>query len=73
MLFKLTDSPQKLDFKKIHGTLIILFYVSPSSHRLQKIFFFLLKHTHTHTHTEREREREREKERAAPIFMNCFV
>ena len=37
------DSPQKLKLEKIHGTLIILFYVSPSSPQLQRLFFFLLK------------------------------
>ena len=44
MLFLLADSPQKLKLEKIHGTLIILFYVSPSSPQLQTLF--LLKHTH---------------------------
>ena len=43
MLFLLTNSPQKLKLKKFRGTLIILFYVSPSSTQLQKFFFFLLK------------------------------
>ena len=37
-LFLSTDSPQKLKLEKIHGTLIILFYVSPSSPQLQKLF-----------------------------------
>ena len=31
MLFLLTDSHQKLKMEKVHGALIILFYVSPSS------------------------------------------
>ena len=44
MLFLFADSPQKLKLEKIHGTLIILFYVSPSSPQLQTLF--LLKHTH---------------------------
>ena len=35
MLFLLTDSLQKLKLEKIHGALIILFYVSPSSPPLQ--------------------------------------
>ena len=43
MLFLLTDSSQKLKLEKIHGTLIILFYVIPSSPQLQRLFFFLLK------------------------------
>ena len=45
MLFLLTDFPQKLILEKIHDTLIILFYVSPNSHQLQRLFIFLLKHT----------------------------
>ena len=47
MLSLLTDSPQKLKLKKIHGTLIILFYVSLSSPQLQ--IFFLLKTQKTTT------------------------
>ena len=43
-LFLLTDSTQKLKLEKIHGTLIILFYVSPGSPQLQRICFFLLKY-----------------------------
>ena len=35
ILFLLTDSPQKLKLEKIDGTLIILFYGSPSSPQLQ--------------------------------------
>ena len=31
MPFLLIDSPQKLKLKKVQGTLIILFYVSPGS------------------------------------------
>ena len=38
MLFLLTDSLQKLKLEKIHGALIILFYVSPSSPPLQSRF-----------------------------------
>ena len=45
MLFLLTDSPQKLKLEKIHGTSIILFYVSPSSPQLQRLFFFVIKNT----------------------------
>ena len=41
MLFLLTDSPQKLKLEKIHGTLIILFYVSLSSPKLQTFLFSL--------------------------------
>ena len=36
----LTD-PQKLKLEKIQDTLIILFYVSPSSPQLQRLFFFI--------------------------------
>ena len=43
MLFLLTDSPQKLKLEKIHDTLMILFYVSPSSPQLSRLFFLLLK------------------------------
>ena len=39
MLSLLTDSPHKLKLEKIHGTLIILFYVSLSSPQLQILFF----------------------------------
>ena len=35
MLFPLTGFPQKLKSEKVHGALIILFYVSPSSPQLQ--------------------------------------
>ena len=38
MLFLLTDFLQKLKLEKIHGALIILFYVSPSSPPLQSRF-----------------------------------
>ena len=48
MLFLLTDSPQKLNLEKIHDTLIILFYVSPNSLQLQRLFFFFVK-THKKT------------------------
>ena len=40
----LTDSPQKLKLENIHDTLIILFYVSPRSPQLQRLFFFYQKH-----------------------------
>ena len=39
MLSLLTDSSHKLKLEKIHGTLIILFYVSLSSPQLQILFF----------------------------------
>ena len=45
MLFLLTDVPPKLKLEKIHGTLIIFFYVSSRSPWLQKTFFFYKKHT----------------------------
>ena len=35
MLFLLTDSPQNLKLERVHGTLILLFYVSLSSSQLQ--------------------------------------
>ena len=38
MLFLLTDSPQKLKLEKVHGALIIIFYVGPSSPPLQSRF-----------------------------------
>ena len=38
MLFLLTDSPQELKLEKVHGTLIIMFYVNPSSLPLQFCF-----------------------------------
>ena len=38
MLSLLTDSPKKLKLEKIHGTPIILFYVSVSSPQLQSLF-----------------------------------
>ena len=34
----MTDSPQKLKLENVHGALIILFYVSPSSPPLQSQF-----------------------------------
>ena len=34
----MTDFPQKLKLEKVHGALIILFYVSPSSPPLQSRF-----------------------------------
>ena len=34
----MTNSHQKLILEKVHGALIILFYVSPSSHPLQSHF-----------------------------------
>ena len=39
MLFLLIDSPQKLKLEKIHGTLIILYYVSLSSPPFKDFFF----------------------------------
>ena len=45
MLFLLTDSPQKLNFKKVNGTLLIIFYVGPSSPQPQRIPFLLKTHT----------------------------
>ena len=44
MLFLLVDSPQKLQLKNIHDTLIILFYVRPRSPQLQRLLFFYWKH-----------------------------
>ena len=38
MLFLLTDFPQKLKLEKVHGALIILFYVNLSSSPLQFCF-----------------------------------
>ena len=38
MLFPLTGSPQKLKLEKVHGALIILFYISSSSPPLQSRF-----------------------------------
>ena len=41
MLFLLTDFPQKLKLEKVHGALIILFYVSPNfktERRLQNLY-----------------------------------
>ena len=38
MLYLLTDSPQKLKLGKVHGTLIIIFYVSPSAPPLESRF-----------------------------------
>ena len=38
MLFLLTDSLQKLKLENVHGTLIILFYVSLSYPQLQSRF-----------------------------------
>ena len=38
MPFLLTDSPQKLKLEKVHSTLIIFFYVNPSSPPLQSRF-----------------------------------
>ena len=43
MSFLLIDSSQKLKLEKIHGILIILFYVGPSSPQLQILFFLILK------------------------------
>ena len=41
MLFLLTDFSQKLKLEEANGTLIILFYVSPSSPQLQRIWLFI--------------------------------
>ena len=38
MLFLLTESPQKLKLEKVHGALIILYYVSPIPPPLQSHF-----------------------------------
>ena len=38
MLFLLRESPQKIKLEKVHGALVILFYVSPSSSPLQSCF-----------------------------------
>ena len=38
MLFLLTDFTQKLKLQKVHGTLLILFYVRSSSPPLQSRF-----------------------------------
>ena len=40
MSFLLIDSSQKPKLEKIHGILIILFYVGPSSPQLQTLFFW---------------------------------
>ena len=42
------NSPRKLKLEKIHGALIVLFYVTTSSPQLQ-ILLFLLKHKETTT------------------------
>ena len=39
MLFLLIDSRHKLKLEKLHDALIILFYISPSSRQLQRLFF----------------------------------
>ena len=41
MLFLLADSPKKLKLGKIRGTLIVLFYVGPSSPQPQRLIFLL--------------------------------
>ena len=38
MIFLLTDSPEKLKLKNVHGALIIPFYASPSSPLLKPRF-----------------------------------
>ena len=48
MLFLLTDSSQKLKLEKTNGTLIILFYVSPSFSSTNNLLF-LLKTEKTHS------------------------
>ena len=50
MLFLLIDSPQKLKLEKFHGTLIILFYVSPNPLQLQRLFFFYQKKQQKNNH-----------------------
>ena len=47
MLFLLTNFPQKLKLKEISGTLVVLFYVSPSSS--QQEFAFFIKNTKKNT------------------------
>ena len=44
MLFLLTDSPQELKLEKVHGTLIIMFYVNPSSLPLQFVLKRMLRY-----------------------------
>ena len=51
MLFLLTDSSQKLKLQMFHGTLIILFYVSPSSPQLQGLLFFIKKKQKNNNHS----------------------
>ena len=48
MLFLLTEFTHKLKLEKIHGTLIILFYVSSRSPQLQR-FSFSIKKTQKRT------------------------
>ena len=43
------DSPQNLKLENIPDTLITLFYISPKSPQLQRIFFFYYKHKKTST------------------------
>ena len=48
MLSLLTDYPHKLKLdKKIHGTLIILFYASLSSPQLQRLFLLKTQKSHS--------------------------
>ena len=70
MLFLLTDCPHKLKLEKVHGALIILFYITPSSSPLKSRFketattlqtlqfqdriSFFIKNTHTHTHKKKK-------------------
>ena len=51
MLFLLIDSLQKLKLEKIHGTLIIVLYVSASSPQLQRLFFFIKIQKNNHSST----------------------
>ena len=51
MQFLLTDSTKKVKLEKFHGTLVILFYVSPSSPQLQRIFFFIKKKQTKNNHS----------------------
>ena len=41
IILLLTDSPQKLKLEKIHGTQLIVFYVSAGSPQLQRLIFLL--------------------------------
>ena len=49
MVSLLTDSSHKLKLENIHGTLIILFFVSLSSPQLQRLFYQKRKKIHSST------------------------